>query len=232
MLQRRVVLQVSNSSTLGILGLRGFIHFWGTAGSGKTSLAVAIASSVSKHSKVEWINSDGKQSFISQLKKNVLAQKGHPTNILVTLTTGKHELVNEIHSLADRMSEVRLVVIDPITRVLDMAREDPTLWGRELVEDILPTLAGIIERFNIDIIITSECRFIEDSEYQAVHHSTISRWVDFDFHITRDRSGSFSHIQNTIESQMQETAVLRMDDSGVLNIIPKAFSCELSEGVS
>lgn len=223
---------MSNSTILNRLGLRGLIHLRGNAGSGKTLFAVALASDISKYSRVEWINADGKKSFLNQLKKNVLAHNGHPENVIVTLTKGYKELVDEIHSLVDRISGTNLIVIDPITRVLDMARNNPTLWGREIVEDILPTLVGIIEQFNVHIVISSECRLMDDSVNQAVHYSTITKWVDHDLHITRDPTGAFSHVLTTINDHEKETALLRLNDEGILDVIPKLLSSELSEGVS
>lgn len=222
---------MSESTILNILGLDGLIHLWGNAGSGKTMFAVSLASEVSKYSRVEWINADGKKSFVNQLKKNVLAQSGHLENIIVTFTKGHHELIHEIHSLAERLDDIALVVIDPITRVLDMARNDPILWGREIVEDVLPTLVGIIEKYNVDIVITSECRLLEESMNQAVHYNTIAKWVNHDLHITRDPTGLFSHVLSSKGDSEQETAILRMNDTGILNVLPTILSSTLEGGV-
>ncbi len=230
--QRRVALQVSNSNPLTPLGLNGLIHFWGAAGSGKTLFAVAIASEISKYSKVEWINADGKKSFVTQLKKNVIAHCGHPENIVVTLTQDSKALVDEIHSLPQRLTDTGLIVIDPITRVLDMAHKDPILWGREIVEDILPTLAGIVEKFDIDIIITSECRSMDDYAIDAVHHDTIIKWANHDLHIERDQTGVFSHVLISIQSKEQETAILQISEDGILKVIPRVMPSEMMGGMS
>ena len=51
--QRRVALLVSDTPLMTSLDLGGLIHLWGAAGSGKTLLAVALASDVSKTARVE-----------------------------------------------------------------------------------------------------------------------------------------------------------------------------------
>ena len=223
---------MSNGNPLTPLGFHGLIHLWGIAGSGKTLFAVAIASEISKFSNVEWINADGKKSFVNQLKKNVVSQNGKPENIVVTLIQDSRALVDEIHSLSERIHGTALIVIDPITRVLDMARKNPILWGQEIVEDVLPTLAGIVERFGVDIIITSECRLMNDSVNHAVHHETITKWVDHDLHIQRDPTGLFSHVLISSLDKEKETAVLRITEDGIVNVIPRAFPSELTEGIS
>lgn len=221
-----------NGNPLNPLGLSGLIHLWGIGGAGKTLFAVAIASEISKYSKVEWINADGKKSFVTQLKKNVVSQNGKPENIVITLIQDSKALVDEIHSLSKRINDARLIVIDPITRVLDMARKNPILWGQEIVEDVLPVLAGIVERFNIDIIITSECRLMNGSVNHAVHHETITKWVDHDLHIDRDPTGLFSHVLISSPDIEKETAILRITEDGVLDVIPRVFPSELTEGIS
>ena len=230
--QRRVVQRVSNDVLLTSLGLSGLIHFWGTAGSGKTLIAVAIASDMSKYSKVEWINADGKKSFVTQLKKNVEVCNGHPENIVITFVQSPKALVDEIHALPDRIDETGLIIIDPITRVLDMAHRDPILWGQEIVEDILPTLAGITQQFNIDIIVTSECRSMSDLKIHAVHHETIAKWADHDLRIERDPTGLFSHILNLTPDKEQEAAIFKISEDGILSLIPRVLPSEATESVS
>ena len=221
---------VSRSSLMTSLGLGGLIHLWGTAGSGKTLLAVALASDVSKHARVEWINTDGKKSFVSYLKRNIAACGGQADNVAITMTDDQSELLELIRTLP-YSSLPSLIVIDPITRVLDLARDDPTLWGREIVEDVLPTLAGIATTNDLAIVITSESRMLDDSENHAVHHNTIAKWIDHDLCLNRDMSGSLTHIVRKLEDTEQETAQLRVDQTGVLEIIPKIFHPRVSEGV-
>jgi len=211
------------------LDLRGLIHLWGTAGSGKTLLAVALASDVSKHSRVEWINTDGKKSFVSYLKKNVAASGGQVDNVTITMTDDQFEIIELIRTLPDS-NLPSLIVIDPITRVLDLARDDPTLWGRDIVEDVLPTLAGIVSANDLSIVITSECRMLEDSGNRAVYHNTIAKWIDHDLCLNRDISGSLTHIVRKLEDTEEETAQLRVDPTGFLEIVPLFSPSRVSEG--
>jgi hypothetical protein len=212
------------------LGLRGLIHLCGTAGSGKTLLAVAIASDVSRYARVEWINTDGKRSFVNHLKTNVRAIGGNPDNVTITMTDNQKELLTVIETLP-ALELPGLIVIDPLTRVLDLARKDPTLWGREIVEDVLPTLAGLLHENDLAIIITSESRMMKDSETSPVHYNTISKWIDCDLCLNRDLSDSLTHIIKRTGDIENETARLRLDTTGVLEIIPTLIHQRISEGV-
>ncbi|MGY5859241.1 MAG: AAA family ATPase [Candidatus Thorarchaeota archaeon] len=221
---------MSDSPLMTSLELGGLIHLWGAAGSGKTLLAVALASDVSKYAKVDWYNTDGKKSFVSYLKNNIASSGGCPDNVTITMVDDQTELLDLVQQLPN--SELpSLIVIDPITRVLDLGRENPTLWGRELVEDVLPTLAGIVAANDVSIIITSESRMLDDFNNHAVHHSTIGKWIDHDLCLNRDMSGSETHIVQKIEDADQETAQLRVDQSGILEIIPKLYRTRVSEEV-
>jgi DNA replication protein DnaC len=212
------------------LGLGGLIHLYGPAGSGKTLLAVALASDVSKHSRVEWICTDGKKSFVSYLKNNITASDGSPEKVSITIVEGQTELLELIRKLPE--SDLpSLLVIDPITRVLDLGRENPTMWGRELVEDVLPTLAGLSTANDLAVVITSESRMLDDSNNHAIHHSAISKWIDHDLCLNRDMSGSRTRIVRRSEDIDQETALLKVDQSGILEIIPRFFRTKVSEEV-
>ena len=228
--QRSVALPVSDRSLMTSLELGGLIHLWGPAGSGKTLLAVALASDVSKNARVEWVCTDGKKSFVSYLKNNVAASGGSPENVSITMIINQSELVKLIRNLPE--SDLpSLLVIDPITRVLDLGRKDPTMWGRELVEDVLPTLAGLATANDIAVIITSESRMLEDSDNHAVHHSTIAKWIDHDLCLNRELSGSRTHIVRKHEDSDQEAAQLRVDQSGILEIIPRIYHNQVREEV-
>ncbi|MFW9794835.1 MAG: NB-ARC domain-containing protein, partial [Candidatus Thorarchaeota archaeon] len=174
------------------LGLQGVIHIWGKAGVGKTLLASKIASNESRFAKVEWINTDAKQSFIPHLRRNIVSENGIIENITVTMVTDRQAIKETIESLNDVLnSDVSLVIIDSITRLLDMARRDPTLWGRELIEEALPTLAGIVSRRGVSVIVTSESRSIDEKKTLAVHYKTIAKWSDYDIQLVRNiHSGS------------------------------------------
>ena len=212
------------------LGLGGLIHLWGTAGSGKTLLAVALASDVSRYARVEWINTDGKRSFVKHLKTNVNAFGGNPDNVSITMTDTQKELLTVIDTLPS-LELPGLIVIDPLTRVLDLARNDPTLWGREIVEDVLPTLAGLIHEQDLAIIITSESRMLQDSETSPVHYKTISKWIDHDLCLNRDLSDSLTHVIQRTDDVEKETARLKLDKTGVLAIIPTLAHPRISEEV-
>jgi predicted ATP-dependent serine protease len=221
---------VYNAPLLEALELRGLIHIWGDAGSGKTLLAVAIACDASKHSRVEWINSDAKKSFVTHLKKNISASGGRIENITINLTESRSELNALIDDLPRILNEPSVVIIDPITRVLDMAREDPVLWGREIIEEVLPTLSGIVAHKNVDIIIISESRMMEDSTNQAVHHRTISRWVDRDICLERNMHGSQTKISRLTDDGSQELAVMKVDSNGIIEIAPQLPILQRSRG--
>jgi hypothetical protein len=216
-----VGLLVHNTPLLEALGLRGLIHFWGDAGSGKTLFAVAIACDASRYSHVEWINSDAKKSFVTHLKKNLGVSNGRIENITINLTESRSELNALIDDMPRTVSEASLVVIDPITRVLDMTREDPILWGREIIEEVLPTLSGIVSQNNVDVIIISESRMMEDSSNQAVHHKSISRWVDHDICLQRSLHGSHTQISRMTDDGLQELATMKLDSNGFIEIIPR-----------
>lgn len=219
-----------NIPLMNALGLEGLIHIWGDAGSGKTLFAVSLACDVSKYSHVEWINTDAKKSFVTHLKKNVVESGGKIENITVTLTESRSELRALIDNLFGTLHSASLVVIDPITRVLDMAREDPILWGREMFEDVLPTLTGIVSKTNANIVIISESRMMEDSRNRAVHHDSIARWIDCDLFIARNMNGTQSQIFRMSDDGLQEIAVMNLVSKGILEIIPRlSFSERLRE---
>ena len=228
--QRRVAQLVRNSTLMTSLGLGGLIHLHGPAGSGKTLLAVALASDVSKHARVEWVCTDGKKSFVSYLKNNITASDGRPDNVSITMVNNQTELLELIKKLpgTDLPS---LLVIDPITRVLDLGRKSPTMWGRELVEDVLPTLAGLATVNDLSVVITSETRMLDDSDNHAIHHSTIAKWIDHDLCLNREISGSKTHIVRKLADADQETAQMRVDHSGILEVIPRIFRTSATEEV-
>ena len=214
------------------LGLGGLIHLWGDAGSGKTLFAVALACDVSRNHRVEWINADAKKSFVSYLKKNVAASGGKMENIAVTFTEDQAELRTLIETLPSAIAGVSLVIIDPITRALDMARDNPILWGREIIEDVLPTLTGIVAQNNINIIITSESRMMQGSTNQAVHHKSISRWADHDLCMTRCMGRPYSQVSRLSEDGMRGLASMRIDSRGVIEVVSQVVLSTASRGVN
>jgi KaiC/GvpD/RAD55 family RecA-like ATPase len=198
------------------LDLRGLIHVWGRAGSGKTMFASKIAADESKGSKVEWINTDSKQSFVGRLKQDIKEQAGNMDNVTVTMVKDTNEIIELILNMEEVLEpDVSLVVIDSITRVLDMSRKDPTLWGREMIEVALPSLAGLAKKKDVNVIITSEARSLDEQTTVAVHHKTISKWADNELHIVRNRNGESSQIIRESEDPV-EMGVLGLEENSLV----------------
>ena len=219
-----MVQQVSEVNLTDTLALDGLIHLWGDAGSGKTLLACSIASEVSRYSKVEWINTDAKQSFIPFLKRSIDSVGGSIQNVSVMMAGERNEVRDLIRGLPQSLPDgVSLIVIDSITRLLDMAREDPILWGRELFEEALPTLAGLVDERGVTIILTSESRAIADSGNLAVHHRTIKKWVDHDIMLARKTLRDSSRILRVIDGpdNKEQIGVLRLMDDGIPVVVPQ-----------
>jgi hypothetical protein len=208
------------------LGFEGLIHIWGKAGTGKTLLACLIAADESRHTKIEWINTDAKQSFVPQLKQTIESDGGLMQNITVTMTRDRKEVRDLILGLIKELeSDVSLVVIDSITRLLDMARENPTLWGRELIEEALPTLAGIVNQRGVNVIVTSESRAVDESSTLAVHHRTIARWADHDIRLIKNSNRDASQIMENDD----QIGILRFLENGVSVISHSAQRLEQME---
>ena len=166
-------------------GLGGLIHLSGVAGSGKTLLAVALASEAARNGKVLWINTDAKTAFVNQLKTNIMAAGGDKTTVSL-LTVSSHEMARDaVLNLPKTLSQdTVLVVVDPVTRVSDMSYREEVMWGREMFEEVLPTLVGLVSARTLRVVIVSESRSF-DYESTAVHHRSISRWVDHDLLLER-----------------------------------------------
>jgi KaiC/GvpD/RAD55 family RecA-like ATPase len=215
------------------LALDGLIHLWGDAGTGKTLFACSIASEVSRYSKVEWINTDSKQSFIANLKRTIESADGSIQNVSVTMARDRHEVRDLILDLSRSLPEgVSLIVIDSITRLLDMARENPILWGRELLEEALPTLAGIVDEKGVKIIITSESRAMSETGNRAVHHHTIKKWVDHDILLVRNALEDLTRIMRVVDTpEKQELiGILRLMENGIPIVQPQTSRGSASVG--
>jgi hypothetical protein len=215
---------VSKANLTETLALDGLIHLWGDAGSGKTLFACSIASEVSRYSRVEWINTDAKQSFIPYLKRSIESSGGSIKNVTVTMASDRGEFRNLILSLSRSLPEgVSLIVIDSITRLLDMAREDPTLWGRELFEEALPTLAGIVDEKGVKIIITSESRALSESGNLAVHHRSIKKWADHDIQLVRNALEDSTRIMRNVDTPeyQEQIGILSLMENGIPIVKPQ-----------
>jgi RecA/RadA recombinase len=228
-----VILRVSKTTLTEMLSLDGLIHLWGDAGSGKTLFACVMAAEVSRYSKVEWINTDSKQSFIPKLIRSVESAGGSIKNVTVAMTSDRTELRNLILNLSRSLQPgVGLIVIDSITRLLDMARDDPTMWGRELFEDALPTLAGIVDEKGIKIIITSESRAMNDFGNIAVHHRSIRKWVDHDILLLRNTLEESTRIMRVLDTpeDQEQIGILRLMEGGVPLVQPQSSRISQSVG--
>jgi hypothetical protein len=182
-------------SLLQKLQFNGLVHLWGLAGSGKTLLAASLAAVESASSSVEWISTDGKRSFVEYLLTSIRARGGRPENVSTTVVQGCKESINAILGLTNRVNELTsLIVVDSVTRVVDMSRNDPTLWGRDLIEVALPSLAGLADAFNLSVVLTSECRFFPGSGVFAVLHDSLKQWAEKDILLKRNPTGTYSEI--------------------------------------
>lgn len=213
---------MSKVHLIDTLALDGLIHLWGDAGSGKTLLACSIASEATRYSKVEWINTDAKQSFIPFLKRSIDSVGGSIQNVSVTMASERNEVRDLILGLPKSLPDgVSLIVIDSITRLLDMAHDDPILWGRELFEEALPTLAGLVDERGVTIILTSESRAMTDSVNLAVHHRAIKKWVGHDIMLARNTLEDSSRIMRVVDGldNREQIGTLRLTDDGIPMVI-------------
>jgi hypothetical protein len=202
---------------LSLLGLSGLVHVSGLAGSGKTLFAITLASECAKTSHVEWISTDGKNSFISYLKRNLSTD--YYSNISVQRPSGYHEVKKAIIDLPKQIHDnTSLIVIDPITRALDMSYENPIMWGRSFIEEILPTLAGVSVSKKVTILMISESRFTHEGQIDSVFRDVIVKWLDQDVVIKRDILGKISKIYTYEKGSL--LAELSLNEQGNICIKP------------
>jgi predicted nicotinamide N-methyase len=210
------------------LGFRGLVHIRGPAGAGKSLLAVAIAAEVSTNSHVEWINTDGKSSFIPHLRRNIEARGGRMDSISITMAHNHNEALEAILNLVTLVEpDTALVVVDPVTRVVDMSNVDSTMWGEELIEKALPTLAALAAN-GVTVLATSENRSLLEGEDVPVHHQAIRRWADKEVAIQRERLGSYSTISDIdLKSGTQKPiGRLRLLNTGLIEVTPDQHESE------
>lgn len=204
------------------------MHVWGPAGSGKTLFAIMEAASASKNGRVEWLNTDGKTGFISVLKANTKAQGGNSSNIAVTLASGHKDALKAIQRIVVNLhDDTKLIVIDTLTRVLDMTRNDEILWGRDLLEEALPLLVAQTER-GIRVLIISEVRYL-DVAVLPVMYNAIARWNPANLHMTRG-PGRHSTISVPDAHDENPIALLKIDEDGVVYISSLCESQNLTGG--
>jgi hypothetical protein len=207
---------------LDSLDAKGLIHIWGISGSGKTLFALQSAAIRSKNSHVLWVCTDMKLSFIDLLKDYVDYFKGISSNISVIVTKGSSETYTKICQLEDEIKDnTSLVVIDSITRVLDMARRDPSVWGREMIEDILPFLAGLVRSKNISILCVSECRTLTNAGPIPVFYESIKKWTKSDFHFKRQYGRFSTEIIDTITKHQIADQKVGVDGLYIVSLPPR-----------
>jgi hypothetical protein len=111
------------------------------------------------------------------------------SNVTVINAVGHVEATHAVLTVRERLrSDTKLVVVDPITRVLDMSHVDDLMWGRDLMEEAMPTIAALCSTGDRAAIVISEVRETS-SGVTAVHHDTIRLWASHDLRFVR-RPGS------------------------------------------
>jgi len=177
-----------------MFGLDGLIHLSGVAGSGKTLFAVALASKATRSGKVLWINTDAKTAFVNHLKVNIDSVGGDRTAISILPIMGHKRVREAILDLPDSLDKnAVLLVVDPVTRALDMSHREDVMWGREMFEEVMPTLAGLVIARGLNMVIVSESRSL-DHEPVAGFHRSIKRWADHDLVLSRRYGASVTDV--------------------------------------
>lgn len=177
-----------------MFGLDGLIHLSGVAGSGKTLFAVALASKATRSGKVLWINTDAKTAFVNHLKVNIDSVDGDRIAISILPIMGHKRVREAILDLPNSLDkDTGLLVVDPVTRALDMSHREDVMWGREMFEDVMPTLAGLVIARGLKVVIVSESRSF-DHKPAAVFHRSIKRWVDHDLVLSRRYGASVTDV--------------------------------------
>jgi hypothetical protein len=163
-----------------LLTMGDLFHIWGEAGSGKTLLACSLAAEAARSGSVRWICADGKRSFVRALKSNTK----NSSKIIVNILNGHKEVQDVILLVCEMIpDDTSLIVVDPITRVLDMTRREELLWGRDLIENALPSLVALTER-GIKVVLVSEVRSLEE-RVTPVMHESILIWKPVDIQVVR-----------------------------------------------
>ncbi len=200
-----------------MLNLKGLTHVWGDAGSGKTLFAIAIAAPLTVNHHVLWMNTDGKWSFLNPLRNNISLNNGKRENVSVVMAHGQAlEQIQRLPKLIN--SNTRLVVIDSISRTVDLGRKDPTLWGREMLEEVMPTLSSLVMNSNLQILAINEMRFLNDHNVPLLY-DIIRRFCDNDLEIRRDPTGISSILVNgnkIAETLIQENGSVIIRPDGAL----------------
>jgi hypothetical protein len=199
-----------------LVGSSNLLHLWGPAGSGKTLLATSLAAEASRSGIVEWINTDGKRGFIPILRTNTAAVGGIFSNIRVTFAQGPAEARTAVMQTPETThTGTRMVVVDSVTRVLDMSKVDDIMWGRELLEEALPSLAALAEK-GIVIVLTSEVRSTEVGVVPVLHDS-VGSWKPMTLRAARGPGRHSTLFLPTPEGE-EVFAVLKVNERGFVQL--------------
>lgn len=204
------------------------VHCWGAAGSGKTLFACLQAAEYSRSGTVEWINTDGKVGFLSALKATTRALGGDPSRISITVANGHRNALKAVRRAVETIApDTNLLIVDPITRVIDMSREEDVLWGREMIEEVLPSLVSQTE-IGVRVLLVSEVRYL-DVGVLPVMYDTISRWKPLNLHMARG-PGRYSTISIPAGPDEEVVAIMRLGKNGVINVTAEGIPPECRGG--
>lgn len=189
----------------------GLTHVWGPSGSGKTLFAIAVAAPLSRKGHILWINMDGKWAFIESLRNNIALHHGERGNVSIVLAHG--QALTTIRRINEFVKpETRLVVIDPISRVLDLSHENSIMWGRELFEEVLPILASLTMVSNISVMLINEVRMM-DEETVPLFHNLFRKFCDHEFETRRTVMGI-----SDVLADNEKVGELLLSDNGGLTL--------------
>ncbi len=186
------------------------IHVWGPPACGKTLFVSMLAAESVDRGYIHWLVLDGKTSHFARLKKMIEKRGRESSSVTVRVADNAADARKLVMESTQRMNEdTALVVVDPITRVLDMSRRDEIMWGRELFEEALPTLAGIAHARDVIVAMTSEVRE-SDIGHRAVYHDILKSWTDCDLRLSRDMSSNVTHVYKAFNGADGEYHVGKM----------------------
>lgn len=192
------------------------VHLWGRAGSGKTLIASALAAEASRTGEVEWINTDGKSGFLGVLKSNTVAAGGSPSRIRLTMVHGHCSAIEAIRRVATQVpQQTKMIVVDTVTRILDMSTVDDVLWGREMIEEVLPLLAALSAK-GITVILISEVRSTEVGLLPVMYNSIV-RWKPRNLRLARG-PGRHSTILLPSSEGEEVLALMKVNEQGLVQL--------------